>query len=137
MGVSHVETTHQEDSGLQGWQPHGRIGAYSLLTKLAVGGMAEIWLARQTGLKGFERLVVIKKIADVYSTDPDFVEMFLDEARIAAQLNHPNIVQILELGQCAGSYFIAMEYLNGEDLAAVARVGRQASSPLPIDYAVR
>ncbi|MFZ5470564.1 MAG: serine/threonine-protein kinase [Myxococcota bacterium] len=107
------------------------------MTRLATGGMAEIWLARQAGPKGFEKVVVIKKIIDSLSEDPEFIEMLLDEARIAAQLSHPNIVQILDLGQADGSYYIAMEYLAGESLAAVARAGKKASLPLPLSHAVR
>src|SRR3954451_9002544 len=101
-----------------------------MLTRIAIGGMAEIWLALQQGLKGFERVVVVKRISEAFSQDPVFVEMFLDEARIAAQLNHPNIVQIFDLGEHEGAYYIAMEYLNGEDLAAVVRAAASARSPL-------
>jgi serine/threonine-protein kinase len=113
------------------------VGRYSLLARLAVGGMAEIWLARQQGPKGFEKFVVIKRILDGYGADPDFVGMFLDEARIAAQLNHPHIVQIFDLGEEAGALYIAMEYLPGETLAAIARAGALQRKPLPIPHAVR
>src|SRR4051794_22345578 len=101
-----------------------------MLTRIALGGMAEIWLALQQGLKGFERVVVVKRISEALSADPSFVEMFLDEARIAAQLNHPNIVQIYELGEHHGAYYIAMEYLHGEDLAAVVRASLGARAPV-------
>src|SRR5690242_10217121 len=100
------------------WQQGMGVGRYSLLTRLAVGGMAEIWLARQVGPQGFEKFVVIKRILDGLGTDPASVRMFLDEARIAAQLNHPHIVQIFDLGQEAGAFYIAMEYLPGENLSA-------------------
>ena len=76
-----------------------KIGRYQLLALLATGGMAEIYLARQEGIKGFERLVVIKKILPHLARRKRFVEMFFDEARIAALLSHPNIVQIYDLGQ--------------------------------------
>src|SRR5579871_1211455 len=99
--------------------------------------MAEIWLARQAGLRGFEKVVVIKKVSDAFSSDPEFVEMFLDEARIAAQLNHPNIVQIYGLGEEQGSYYIAMEYLPGENLAVIMRAGLKAAKPLPLELGVR
>ncbi|HEX8436270.1 MAG TPA: protein kinase, partial [Archangium sp.] len=99
------------------------VGRYNLLARLAVGGMAEIWLARQQGPKGFEKFVVIKRILDGLGTDADFVGMFLDEARIAAQLNHPHIVQIFDLGEEAGAFYLAMEYLPGETVAAIARAG--------------
>jgi len=119
------------------WQTGDKIGRYTLLAKLAIGGMAEIWLARQTGLRGFEKLVVIKKISDAFTDEPEFVEMFLDEARIAAQLHHPHIVQLYDLGEQEGAYYIAMEYLPGEHLAAVARAGSRVKRPLPLAYAVR
>jgi serine/threonine protein kinase len=119
------------------WEPGEVVGQYSLLGRIAVGGMAEIWLARQTGLAGFKRVVVIKKISDAFSQDPKFVEMFLDEARIAAQLSHPNIVQIYDLGEYHGSYYIVMEYLHGEDLGTVVRTSVRAHSPLAISQAVR
>jgi serine/threonine-protein kinase len=119
------------------WAPGAAVGKYALLAKIASGGMAEIWLARQAGPKGFEKVVVVKKIADNLAEDPDFVEMFLDEARIAAQLNHPNIVQIYDLGESGGSFYIAMEYIPGENLATVVRAGNKAGQPIPIPYAVR
>src|SRR5688572_13448345 len=99
--------------------------------------MAEIWLARQKGLQGFEKVVVIKRIADAYSSDATFVEMFLDEARIAAQLDHPNIVQIHDLGEHRGAYYIAMEYLHGEDLAMTVRTGAKAGERLPCELAAQ
>src|SRR5580658_10458385 len=99
----------QSDSTVVGPPTLPTLGRYSLLTKLATGGMAEIFLARLQGSMGFEKLVVIKRILDSYAEDPDFVSMFLDEAQIASQLNHPNIVQIYDLGDEEGTYFIAME----------------------------
>jgi len=90
-----------------------RIGKYVLLAKIATGGMAEIFLARTEGPAGFEKLLVIKRILSHYAQDEQFVEMFLDEARIAARLDHPNIVQIYDMGQVDRNFFIAMEYLPG------------------------
>jgi len=119
------------------WHQGLTVGRYSLLARLAIGGMAEIWLARQAGPKGFEKFVVIKRILDGLGTDPEFVGMFLDEARIAAQLNHPHIVQIFDLGEEAGAFYIAMEYLPGENLSAIARTGTRQGKPLPIAHAVR
>jgi serine/threonine-protein kinase len=115
------------------WQQGLTVGRYSLVSRIAIGGMAEIWLARQVGLQGFEKFVVIKRILDGLGTDPDFVGMFLDEARIAAQLNHPHIVQIFDLGQEAGAFYIAMEYLPGENLSAIARAGARQGQPLLSD----
>ncbi len=119
------------------WTSGESVGRYTLLAKIATGGMAEIWLAKQAGPRGFEKVVVIKRIVDSLSADPDFVEMFLDEARIAAQLNHPNIVQIYDLGEHAGAYYIAMEYLPGENLSAVARTSMKSGVTLPIPFAVK
>ncbi|MDC0707493.1 serine/threonine protein kinase [Stigmatella sp. ncwal1] len=126
-----------EPEALAVWQQGLTVGRYSLLTRLAVGGMAEIWLARQVGPKGFEKFIVIKRILDGLGTEPEFVGMFLDEARLAAQLNHPNIVQIFDLGEESGAFYIAMEYLPGENLASVVRAGLRQGRPLPIPFAVR
>jgi serine/threonine protein kinase len=119
------------------WAPGSMVGRYSLLAKIATGGMAEIWLADQAGLQGFTKLIVIKRILESYSKNPEFVSMFLDEARIAAQLNHPNVVQIFDLGEHAGAYYIAMEYLPGENLSAVVRTGIKKGQPLPMTLAAR
>ncbi len=96
--------------------------------------MAELFLARQTGLSGFEKQVAIKRILPALATDKQFVEMFLDEARIAAQLTHPNIVQIYDLGETDGAYFIAMEYIEGMDAESVKRKlpGSERRFPIPI-----
>jgi serine/threonine protein kinase len=104
-----------------------RFGRYDLLALLATGGMAEIWLARVSGEAGFEKLVVIKRLLDDLAVNPDYVEMFLDEARINARLSHSNVVQVLELGQVEGKYFMAMEYVAG---LSVAQVGKKATQRL-------
>src|SRR5581483_5535324 len=90
-------------------------GNYELVRRLAAGGMAEIFLARQQGLEGFEKELVIKRILPHLASEVCFIRMFLDEARIAARLNHPNIAQIFNLGAQGGTYFIAMEYVEGRD----------------------
>src|SRR2546427_3714764 len=87
-----------------------QFGKYLLLRRLALGGMAEIFLAKQTGVQGFEKLVVVKRILANLATEKEFVQMFLDEARLAATLTHPNIVQIYDLGETNGSFYIAMEF---------------------------
>lgn len=114
------------------WAPGALVGRYKLLAKLATGGMAEIWLADQAGPKGFQKLVVVKRILESFCADEEFVSMFLDEARIAAQLNHPNVVQIFDLGERAGAYYIAMEYLAGENLSKVMRASLRKQRPLPL-----
>ncbi|MFI5288491.1 MAG: serine/threonine protein kinase [Polyangia bacterium] len=104
-----------------------RFGKYDLLALLATGGMAEIWLARVSGAAGFEKLVVIKRLLDQLTVNPEYIEMFLDEARINARLSHTNVVQVLELGQVEGKYFMAMEYVAG---LSVAQVGKRATQRL-------
>ncbi len=101
--------------------PHGvvgeRFGKYLLVGELAVGGMAEVFLAVQKGLEGFVKVVVIKRVLPHFSTNAEFIRMFVDEARLAARLEHPNIVRTYEFGEVNGQYFTVMEYLPGEDLS--------------------
>jgi len=99
--------------------------------------MAEIWLARQSGLKGFEKLVVIKRMVNALENNPEYIDMFLTEARLAAQLTHANVVQIYELGEEAGSLYIVMEYLDGEDLSVVRRTGQKHGLPLLDHYSAK
>jgi len=108
-----------------------KYGQYELLSHLATGGMAEIYLARQTGIGGFEKQVVVKRILPQLTARKEFVEMFFDEARIAAQLKHPNIIEIYDLGQEGEDYFIAMEYLQGQTLREVVVESIKRDSPLP------
>lgn len=98
-----------------------KFGRYYLLRHIATGGMAEIYLAKQIGLEGFEKLLVIKKILNQYAENDEFITMFLDEARLAAKLDQPNIVQIYDLGKQNTSYYIAMEYIPGEDLRTIMK----------------
>src|SRR5262249_138415 len=109
-------------------------GKYTLGPKLAQGGMAELYLARQTGLVGLEKLVVVKKILPQMSGDQDFVKMFVNEARGAARLNHPNIVQIYDLGKTLDSYFVAMEYISGEDLRSIAKQVDLRKTRIPVEH---
>ncbi len=97
------------------------LGRYEVIGDLATGGMAEILLARLVGPSGFERLVVIKRIFAHLAKDPDFVTMFLDEARTVARINHPNVVQVHELAKEEGDLFLAMEYLEGETVSGLLR----------------
>jgi serine/threonine-protein kinase len=109
-------------------------GQYVLVRKLAEGGMAEIFLSKLLGADGFERNVVIKRMLSNLSSLPDFVEMFREEARLAARLSHPNIIQIHELGFIEGCYYICMEYLAGEDFSTTLRQAgkKRQYTPLPI-----
>jgi serine/threonine protein kinase len=107
------------------------LGRYQLLSRLAVGGMAEVYLARQGELSGFKTLVVVKKVLPHLAQKPDFIAMFLDEARIASMLDHPNVVRINEVGRTDTDYFIAMELVQGKALAAVLQQSERAKTPLP------
>src|SRR5215813_4104549 len=108
-----------------------RFGKYTLVAKLATGGMAEIFLARLHGDGGFEKLVCIKRILPHLAKDPQFVAMFLDEARVAARISHPNVCQVFELGEIDGSYYLAMEYLEGVPLACFRRHDYYGPAPEP------
>ncbi len=112
-------------------------GQYTLIDRLAVGGMAEVFLAHQSGPDGFEKPVVIKRIRPHLSQQSAFVRMFLNEARLAAQLNHPNIVQIHDLGKVGDSYFIGMEYLFGRDMRRVVPKAESLGIPFPMVYALK
>ncbi len=114
-----------------------RFGKYTLIDRIAVGGMAEIFLARQAGLEGFEKTIVIKRIRPHLSKQSNFVKMFLNEAKLAAQLNHPNIVQIYDLGRIGESYFIAMEYIFGRDMRRIIPKADALGIPFPMVYALK
>jgi serine/threonine-protein kinase len=112
-------------------------GKYTLLSRIATGGMANVFLALQRGEFGLEKLVVVKCLLPALVEESRFIEMFLDEARIAATLTHPNIVQIFDAGEVEGTYFIAMEYVEGQDLRRLSRVRRERGEPaLPLDHAI-
>lgn len=113
-----------------------RLGRYEILERLATGGMAEIFLATEHGVAGLERLVVVKRILPHLAVYESFVEMFLREARFAARLNHPNIVQIHELGQDGDSFFIAMEYIEGTSVRDLMAQAARADRPLPLAAAL-
>ncbi|MGM0557575.1 MAG: protein kinase domain-containing protein [Myxococcota bacterium] len=114
-----------------------QFGKYTLLRHLATGGMAEIWLAEQQGPGGFAKELVIKRILPQLADDEQFIEMFLDEARLVAQLSHPNIAQIYELGQEDREYYIAMEYIRGMDLAELLERCKRQRGFVPAETAVR
>ena|GEM_PF-594627 len=117
--------------------PHERIGRYEVLRKIATGGMAELFLAKHVGMEGFEKVVAIKRILSHLAYDEEFINMFRDEARLVAKLSHPNIVQIYDLGKSNDSYFIAMEYIPGRNLASIAKKARIRQEPLPPPYIAR
>jgi serine/threonine-protein kinase len=110
---------------------NGALGKYQLIAELGHGGMAQVFLALASGPAGFNKLVVIKQIRAQFAEDPEFLSMFLDEARLAARLNHPNVVQTNEVGEDDGRYFICMEYLEGQPLNRVlTRLGSDKVDPV-------
>lgn len=111
-------------------------GKYQLLDLLARGGMAEVFKAKSHGVEGFEKVLVIKRILPELSENPQFVEMFINEAKIAVTLSHANIVQVFDLGRADGMYFIAMEYVAGYDLATVLARGQKLARKIPQELAV-
>ena len=111
----------------------GYYGKYFLLKKMAAGGMGEIFLAKQQGPAGFEKILVVKKVLAHLTENKEFVELFLGEARLAARMNHRNIVQVFELGEHQGSYFIAMEYVAGRTLRELIDMAARAKEKLPAE----
>ncbi|MCA9524287.1 MAG: protein kinase [Myxococcales bacterium] len=114
-----------------------QFGKYELIGRLGVGGMAEVFLARQTGPAGFKKQLVIKRILSSYADDEKFITMFLDEARLVARLHHPNIVQIFELGQIDGRYYIAMEYVKGKSVSQIITQHSELDLQIPLNYAAK
>ena len=114
-----------------------KLGKYTLVKKLATGGMAEVFLARADGPMGFAKKCVVKRILPHFNDDPRFIEMFLGEARLAAVLNHPNLVQIFDFGQSDGQYFLAMEFIDGANLRVLNQAARRENGPLSFALAAR
>jgi serine/threonine protein kinase len=108
-----------------------RFGRYRLGERLGEGGMAEVWRAHLDGAEGFSRQLVLKRIRRDLCRDPRFVKMFLAEARLCARLHHGNIVQVFDLGEVDGEYFLAMEYVDGRDLAALLKRASELGRPVP------
>ncbi|HNW82113.1 MAG TPA: serine/threonine-protein kinase [bacterium] len=108
-------------------------GKYYLLELINVGGMAEVFKAKMFGVEGFEKIVAIKKILPEVAEDGEFIKMFIDEAKIAVRLQHPNIVQILELGKIEDTYFIAMELVNGKDLKTIRKRLKRVDLLMPVE----
>ncbi|MFO0633766.1 MAG: serine/threonine-protein kinase [Nannocystaceae bacterium] len=110
-------------------------GPYLLLERISVGGMAEVYKAKEYGVEGFERTVAVKRILPHVAEDDEFIAMFKDEAKIAVQLNHGNIAQIYNLGNEQDSFYIALEYINGRDLRAIFQKCQQQARPMPVAQA--
>jgi serine/threonine-protein kinase len=113
-----------------------RVGRYTVLSHLASGGMAELFIARQEAMGGFEKQVVLKILQPRYARNSRVVQMFLDEARLAAKLNHPAIVHVYDVADEGGLRYIAMEYIHGETIADIVKRGMEADRYLPLEHAV-
>lgn len=113
-----------------------QLDKYEVLDRIAYGGMAEIFLAREIGLAGMERLVVIKRILPQFASDETFVKMFVQEANFVGRLSHPNVVQIHELGTADGTYFLAMEYIEGVAVRELMAQAKRQEQLLPMDSAL-
>ncbi|HEY8209197.1 MAG TPA: protein kinase [Myxococcaceae bacterium] len=114
-----------------------RLGKYELVQRLAMGGMAEVFLARFEWARGLEKTVVVKRILPHLAQDAAFREMFFGEAQLAAQLNHPGIAQIIEFGESEGTYFLAMEYVDGPSLRALEKAVRARGERIPFAHGAR
>src|SRR5499433_3902335 len=113
------------------------LGRYRVVDEIGVGGMASVHLARMDGPGGFQKWVAIKRIHPHLVEDDQFVDMFLDEARIAAGINHANVAQVFDLGKDDNTYWIAMEYLHGEPLREVMRRVEERGQRVPVELATR
>jgi serine/threonine protein kinase len=123
------------DRSATGVAAGGNRGArYELLGRLAVGGMAELYLARVAGPDGRSEVVVLKRILPHLAEDPEFVRMFRDEAYLAATLHHPNIVRVYDIGRHGEDYFFTMEYVHGENLRAILRAAQKRGEQIPLHY---
>jgi serine/threonine-protein kinase len=109
---------------------------YTLVEHIATGGMAEVYRAQYAGIEGFAKELVVKTLREEFAARPEVVEMFLDEARVAATLTHGNVVHTYDLGEIGGEYFIAMELLKGEELVAVLRRSMQVGRPIPMELGI-
>ena len=112
--------------------PEKNLNRYDVLDRIAVGGMAEVFLAKAYGAHGFEKTLAIKRILPELARDPEFEERFIAEAKVAVRLSHTNVVQVFDFGRFAGSLFIAMEYVDGLDLAALLRRLRDRGMKMPV-----
>jgi eukaryotic-like serine/threonine-protein kinase len=114
-----------------------RVDRYELMGEIASGGMATVYLARLTGMGGFQRFVAMKRLHPHLASEDEFVEMFLGEARIAARIHHPNVVPILEVGASQVGYYLVMEYIEGDTLARLLARAASTGKRLPVSIALR
>jgi serine/threonine protein kinase len=132
-GHSVPETRHESTTLNAG----DKLGAYEIIQPLGVGGMAEVFVARgSTGLEGVDRCVALKRILPALESDQDFIDMFRDEARVAATLSHPNIATLYEFGSDGGRYFFSMEYVHGQNLRHVLKKAAKNKRGLKLAHAL-
>jgi serine/threonine protein kinase len=127
-------TTHADRAEMRAALIGRQVGRYTIVKHLASGGMAELYVARQSAVGGFEKQLVLKLLQGRYAENPRVVEMFLDEARLAAKLNHPSIVHVYDVAEADGVKFIAMEYIHGETLTDIIRRGVAVQNYLPLEH---
>lgn len=129
--MSSSSTASPGDSGAAPAKETIRIGRYEVLDRIGMGGMAEVFRARATGPRGYQRNLIIKRILPHFASQPDFIRAFVDEAKILGMLYHPNVVGIYDFGQDNGRHYLALEYLDGPTLASVLARARNAKKTLP------
>src|ERR1700758_1576588 len=108
-----------------------RLDRYELIGEIASGGMATVFLARLSGVGGFQRFVAIKRLHPHLAREAEFIQMFLDEARLAARIHHPNVVPILEIGESPEGYYLVMEYVEGDTLGRFLARAASAQTKIP------
>jgi serine/threonine protein kinase len=116
---------------------HDRLGRYELLLRMASGGMASLWLARIAGPEQFEKLICVKKVHEHLVEERRFIEMFVDESRIAALIGHPNVATVFDMGHIEGQYFMALEYVHGHNMQELLRFMRRGEDTMDWAYAAR
>src|SRR6266542_3423674 len=129
--------TGGKGTGREGSWRDDAYGPYRLLDRIAVGGMAEVFKAKRSGVEGFEKIVAMKRILPHLSDNKEFVDMFVDESKMVAGLTHPSIVQIFDLGRIDKSYYIAMEYVHGRDLRTILKRAKEKGLRMPLDLCLR
>src|SRR5437660_4078678 len=112
-----------------------RVGRYAMHGEISSGGMATVYFGKLVGPVGFSRAVAIKRLHPHLAKDPEFVAMFLDEARLAARIRHPNVVPTLDVVALQGEIFLVMEYVQGESLSRLMRMAREARARMPPEIA--
>jgi eukaryotic-like serine/threonine-protein kinase len=140
--VTHLTRSNSVDGGSLQRRANGSgmgpvLGRYELLMRVGTGGMATVWAARLRGSRGFQKMVALKTILPRFSADPVYERLFLDEARLTAQVRHPNVAQILDLGEDNGMLFLAMEWIEGVSVSELLRAAGETGTQIPLSVAIR